>query len=110
MKTETINGQRIRCYDDGGKTIDRYTVVYIDQPEQGHNMYAAVSMNASPFHPQGFGQHCTAMVGRHLGKRIAFADLPVDCRRLVERDMAPGSPLHSNRKRLITKQASEASR
>ena len=36
--------------------------------------------------PQGIGQHCTAMLGRHLGKRIAFKDLPVDCKKLIQQD------------------------
>lgn len=78
----------IRCYDDGGKSIDRYTVIYMDQPERLPNTFAAVGMNATPFHPQGFGQHCTAMPGRHLGKRIPFESLPEDCQRLVRQDLA----------------------
>jgi len=92
MKTETILGQRIRCYDNGGTdkggTIDRFTVVYMDEPI-GSFCFEAVGMNGNPFHPQGFGQHVTAMPGKHLGKRIAFADLPEDCRKLVMQDLTP---------------------
>jgi hypothetical protein len=88
MKTEKLFGQRIACYDDG-KSIDRYTVVYLDQPETRPGTFAAVGMSGLPFHPQGIGQHCTAMPGRHLGKRIKFQDLPEDCRRLVEQDLKP---------------------
>lgn len=91
-KYERVNGQRIRCYDNGGKTADRYTVVYLDDPEtpMPHCKlhYNSVGMSADPFHPQGFGQHCAAMCGAHLGKRIPFASLPNDCRKLVERDLA----------------------
>jgi hypothetical protein len=72
----------VRCYDQP-KTFDRFTVVYIKQPKRTHRVFAAVAMSAHPFHPQGFGQHCTAMLGRHLGKKIDFITLPVDCRRLV---------------------------
>lgn len=77
----------IRIYDNGGKTFDRYTVVYMDYPERQHNTFAAVGMNSEPFHPQGFGQHCTAMPGRHLGKRISFEELPKDCQKLVLQDL-----------------------
>ena len=82
-----IKGQPIRCYDNGGKTFDRYTVVYMAEPERGHNTFAAVGMSADPFWPQGFGQHCTAMPGKHLGRRILFSALPDDCQKLVTRDL-----------------------
>ena len=83
---ERVNGKRIACYDDG-KSVDRYTVVYLDEPAGEPGLYAAVGMNASPFHPQGFGQHTTAMLGRHLGRRIPFGQLPEDCRKLVMGDL-----------------------
>jgi hypothetical protein len=89
MKTEKVNNSRIRCYDNGGETCDRYTVVYIDEPERQQGTFAAVGMNAEPFHPQGFGQHCSAMLGRHLGKRIPFTSLPADCQQLVKQDTQP---------------------
>lgn len=79
----------IRCYDNGGKTIDRYTVVYMDEPERQPGTFAAVAMNSEPFHPQGFGQHTTAMPGKHLGRRIAFESLPADCQQLVRQDLDP---------------------
>ena len=94
MKAEAIKGSRIACYDNGGKTMDRYTVVYLnemegrpDLPLHRGNLFAAVGMNEVPFHPQGFGQHCTAMPGPHLGKRIRFSALPEDCRKLVMQDL-----------------------
>jgi hypothetical protein len=58
-------------------------------------------MSASPFHPQGFGQHGESKrqidvnksgfapaMGRknHLGTRIPFYALPMDCQNLVLRD------------------------
>ena len=83
-----VNGKPIRVYDNGGKTIDRYTVVYMSEGEHLANTFEAVGMSENPFHPQGFGQHCTAMPGKHLGKRIMFSSLPDDCQRLVNRDLA----------------------
>ena len=89
MKSEIVLNQRIACYDDGGKTYDRYTVVYLEQPENKPFIFAAVGMSAEPFHQQGLGQHCAAKPGKHLGRRIRFSDLPDDCKKLVLRDLTP---------------------
>lgn len=80
--------KNIKCYDNGGKTLDRYTVVYLDYPENQPKTFAARAMSNHPFHPQGFGQYTTAMVGRHLGKKIQFKDLPEDCQKLVKQDFS----------------------
>ena len=81
MKTERINGHPIKCYDSP-KFGDRYTVVFLDQPERG-GMFVCLGMSERPFHPQGIGQHSAAQLGRHLGKRVAFTDLPNDCQKAV---------------------------
>ena len=80
--------KRIRCYDNGGKTYDRYTVVYTGN-YRGRKGCDYVGMSGHPFHPQGFGQHGWDLnvIDRptysHLGKKIEFEDLPEDCKRLV---------------------------
>jgi hypothetical protein len=77
-------------YDNGGETIDRYTVYYSNPKDWGitrPGIYPCVGMNAAPFHPQGFGQHGEGMLGRHNGKRIPFESLPEDCRKLIEMDL-----------------------
>lgn len=79
--------QNIHIYDNGGKTFDRYTVIYMDQPE-GMGLYGCRGMSEHPRHPQGFGMYGSALPGRHLGKRIAFEQLPQDCQKLVEQDLA----------------------
>lgn len=89
----------IRIYDNGGKTIDRYTVVFMDEPEHQPDTFACLAMNERPFHPQGFGQHSTAMPGRHLGKRIAFEQLPEDCQKLVRRDLEDGKAVNGKETR-----------
>ncbi len=107
----------VRCYDNGGPdvkggTIDRYTVVFteaIREPGESRfspGVYAYVGMNSAPFHPQGFGQHGETRgypadsnasgslgvprIGKscHLGKRIPFEELPPDCQKLVQQDLA----------------------
>lgn len=87
MKKEYINKIEIRCYDNGGKTFDRYTVIYMSLLET-NDFYSCVCMSDHPFHPQGFGQHSTAIPGRHLGRRIKFKELPPDCQKLVNSDLA----------------------
>ena len=77
--------RHVRIYDNGGKTADRYTAVFLAMPEAATGTFHAVGMNESPFHPQGIGMSCTAMPGRHLGRRIALGELPADCQRLVTR-------------------------
>jgi hypothetical protein len=83
----------IAVYDNGGKTADRYTVIFMDEPDLGggyEGCYSSLGMSADPFHPQGFCQHGPAKPGRHLGRRIAFEDLPADCQKAVRRDMEGG--------------------
>jgi hypothetical protein len=82
----------IRCYDNGGLdrkggTVDRYTVVYLDQPGWSPGCFTCVGMSGEPFHPQGIGQHSEAKLGRHLGRWIEFEDLPQDCKKLVKMDL-----------------------
>lgn len=98
----------VRCYDNGGKSADRYTVCFTGRAATERSTgyapeYPYRSMSADPFAPQGFGQwgstkHRAAdacpgswggvAIGRkcHLGRRIRFEDLPEDCRKLVLSD------------------------
>lgn len=95
METQAAQTPRwIRCYDNGGRSFDRYTVVYTclghKKGLRGRCLY--VGMSSNPFHPQGFGQHGEAdhTIDRptygHLGKRITFEQLPPDCQMLVWSD------------------------
>jgi hypothetical protein len=85
----------VRIYDNGGITFDRYTAVYMDQPENGVGMLSARGMSERPNHPQGFGQMTSAMAGLHLGKRIKLTDLPEACQKLVLSDLDMGARLPS---------------
>lgn len=96
----------VRVYDNGGKTFDRYTVVYTGRAAVDRTGVVAqwpyVGMSEFPFSPQGVGQHgfsehrqCDLnkhgwpkQIGStcHLGKRIEFIKLPKDCRDLVMAD------------------------
>ena len=86
---ETVKGHPIRCYDNGGRSADRYTVIYMDAPEHRPGTFGARGMDDRPFHPQGFGMYCDAMPGRHIGRRVLFSTLPPDCQRAVLQDLTP---------------------
>jgi len=78
----------VRCYDNGGETADRYTVVFTGNythKTDRHHWY--IGMSANPFHPLGigcFGESRTQIdrpAYSHLGKKIKFEDLPKDCKK-----------------------------
>ena len=65
--------------DNGGKTLDRYTVVFNQIEKDGFHL--ALGMNSMPFH--GIGMICAAVPGDHLGTLIEFEELPNDCQKAV---------------------------
>jgi len=88
----------VRCYDNGGRSFDRYTVVFtgrynnmgIKRGMRKTSTFYYVGMSANPFHPQGFGQHGESEgspIDRptysHLGKKIKFEQLTENCKKLV---------------------------
>jgi hypothetical protein len=82
----------IRIYDNGGATADRYTAIDMDRPTGDPGLFEAVGFDDNPFHPQGFGQHTSAMPGAHLGKRISVIELPEPAQKFVEQFEQEGKP------------------
>lgn len=81
---------KLRIYDNGGQSFDRYTAVYLSDVERetiDGPLYSARGMSENPTHPQGFGQMTSAMDGPHLGQRISIMQLPERCRELVLSDL-----------------------
>ena len=82
----------LACYDNGGRSFDRYTILYgapLWMPEMGRNVpYFASSTN--PFSPQGFGQHgeMSSYNRAALGRKVKWSDLPHDVQRAVVQDGA----------------------
>jgi hypothetical protein len=96
----------VRVYDNGGRTLDRYTVVYTGRYR--HKTQGATwvcHMSDDPYHPQGVGLHHEWMPNDswvhedgkvqhspdrprhgHLGACIPFDKLPEPCQRLVRED------------------------
>lgn len=87
--TENISGVTIKAYDNGGKTFDRYSVLFMDESTTyaGSTLYARLTMSENPFHPQGVGIADEEEDGAFMGKRIAFADLPENCQKAVMQDV-----------------------
>lgn len=79
----------LRCYDNGGKTYDRYTVLPARWVRGWSRrapcglLWEAISASEHPFHPQGFGQNTEAKAGPHLGARVPFETLPLDVQRFA---------------------------
>lgn len=96
------NKSVLRIYDNGGKTFDRYTVVFMKQKERDGS-YAALGMSENPFHPQGFGQHCSAVPGSHIGFRARFKQLPEDCQKLISQEIRVGFLKYDVQENLTTK-------
>ncbi len=69
-----------RIYDNGGATLDRYTILYSD---------ACYGMSDDPQSAQGFNQFCGAASkvvedgNDALGKRVAFKKLPLAVREAI---------------------------
>lgn len=80
----------IRCYDNQGASIDRYTVCFT-----GHYLhktdrnFISLGMSDDPTHPQGVGltgehrERIDFPSYRHLGTSIQFEQLPEACKKLV---------------------------
>ena len=77
-------------YDNvAARTFDRYTAVFMDRryDNRSKDLFEALGFSDNPFAPQGFGQHTSAMPGRHLGKRIKFEQLNADCQQFIKQNL-----------------------
>ncbi len=81
----------IRCYDNGGRTADRYTVVFTGRyRHETEGMFINLGFSENPYSPMGIGcfGETFDQIDRpsysHLGKRIGWEDLSEDGRRYVK--------------------------
>ena len=84
----------LAIFDNGGKTFDRYTILYVPADDNGWIDYLGASSH--PFDPQGFGQHgqmrahdARAYRYRAAGAREStrWSTLPEDVKRAVRQDL-----------------------
>lgn len=76
----------LRIYDNmqskAGACQIRYTVIFLNRPIRMAGRFEALGMSEG-----GFSQHSHEMIGRHLGKRITFEELPERCQAIVNLEL-----------------------
>lgn len=88
-------GTVLRCFDNGGKTFDRYTIIpprWAKEERERDGSWNSIGASERPFHPQGFGQHGAATPGHHLGKRITWDELPEAVQRFARQSFPDYAP------------------
>tara|TARA_R110000824_G_scaffold175067_1_gene353353 strand:+ start:123 stop:464 length:342 start_codon:yes stop_codon:yes gene_type:complete len=84
--------------DNGGKTLDRYTVLYepkVGYPDTKYDRYyyPYLGMSENPYELHGFHQHgasefrLSVWNDKWLGKVIDFEELPTKCQQAVKEDL-----------------------
>ena len=78
-------GTVLRCYDNGGKSFDRYTIIppRWDKEHREGNLFKSIAASKYPYYLIGFGQHVLAAPGSHLGKRVHWDSLPADVQKFA---------------------------
>lgn len=69
--------KNISIYDNGGKTIDRITFVFLESKNQDifGSRYYNYECLCTSLNGTSFFQHSNCQIGKHLGKKIEFKDL-----------------------------------
>lgn len=82
-------GPPIRVYDNGGATLDRYTVVIDGEDWDADAQPGFKSMLGLNTGGLGFSQFTEGQEGRHLGKAITFDALDEATRRHIAARLLP---------------------
>ena len=74
-------------YDNGGKTLDRYTIVTTIKRKHrdGHWLYNCICSSENGLGVFMWGE---CMVGRHLGKKIQLEDLSKELQQRIKNELA----------------------
>jgi len=86
LKEGTREPRYMDIRDNGGQTIDLYTVWFTGRyAGRERNTTEYVAMSATPFAPHGFCQHGEISTSQYpkQGKKISFDDLPDDCKNVA---------------------------
>ena len=82
----------VACYDNGGESCDRYTVMFgspLWTPDYARlnsesgldpRLIPCLFMSEAPSHPQGVSIWSEARRGPHLGRKVRWLDLPENIR------------------------------
>jgi len=74
----------IAVYDNGGKTLDRYTIVTNNRVSQKHNGKYTYDAIAASENGLGVFLWCQCIRGKHLGKKIQFNELSTELQNKVK--------------------------
>lgn len=78
-----INYKNVSIYDNGGKTLDRITVIFNDSKRKTEYGFIYDCLACS-YSGSGFFQHSTAMKGKHLGKKASFDNLSTELQKRLK--------------------------
>ncbi|MFK4136742.1 hypothetical protein ACI2KR_31415 [Pseudomonas luteola] len=76
----------LSCHDNGGKTVDRYTIFFggtlLDEKLCRNRSVSFLALSDNPSHPMGFSQwgECLSANRDACGKKIRWLDLPESIR------------------------------
>ena len=76
--TDMIGGHYVDVYDNGGETVDRYTIVVDEDIEN------CIGMSDNPCHPQGFNQYVGDVALVFLNTQKHLDEIPETIRKAVE--------------------------
>lgn len=83
---------QIRCYDNGGTTMDRFTVIFLSSNKMVSTSavnYDCLCMSHNPKSPVGVCMHGVAQFPNPMvGMQIEFTDLPIDCQTKVREELS----------------------
>lgn len=90
---DTIGDYDFKVYDNGGQTIDQYTMVILgeDFVTDAHKGYQwALHMSGNPLSAQGVCMHSEVYYedDSHLGEQVSYADLPEQVQEAIQRECA----------------------
>lgn len=77
-------------WDNGGKTMDRYTVAVEPDPDASSRYLPTLALSLDPTSPQGLSQWTEGLPGPHLGREIKWEDLPEQIRAHVAARLKEG--------------------
>ena len=85
----------IAIFDNGGKSIDRYTIVFATSlnADEGYDYHDMLALGDDVTSPQGFSQWCEGTYhlagdNSHLGKQIDWSILPESHREHIKQKIA----------------------
>lgn len=84
--TITHTGKRYVCriFDNGGATIDRYTIALKGyRAHNGRMVYPYLAAGVDPRGCSGHEESREFLTGRELGRRVSFESLPADVQKFI---------------------------